>query len=368
MRIINLISSILFLPIGAEAPSLNANHIPPAESLIKAPTEEKPPTTNARTLFEARGNKELTLLASAAGDPERDFTKEKLKKEIKGEPRLYKLYRGAMLRLSNADQIKYVDNHCDRPLKDYRKLFVRYEDDKDESFSGKVCRAYIPPNPNGKPMYILILGHTQKLNDSPDNTGIVSIYDTLVKENRGIVLMFMSGSIFDEAANLSKMESSYTEHKVLFEHMKRNIKDFNNQYNPQYIGIIGFSLGGGIIPDLAKEKNQQWHNQVKATASIDAVKPDKRNLGYESRQRPDFGPDHRHLHIYGEKIKGFHPTEVHGNYPTKIKKNKWGIPIGWERDLREGDIHRSIPNIKHTNIAELPEVQGEVLNHVIKKD
>ena len=130
MRILGWVrDSILFLPLlSTEPPKLNANQIPLIEkdktTLVKDKLES-PPVNDSRALFEARDNINPNLLVAAVGDPERDFTQEKLKKEVEDRWFGYKWYRGAKLRLSNADQIRYAYKHCDLSLQDYRKLFVR---------------------------------------------------------------------------------------------------------------------------------------------------------------------------------------------------------------------------------------------------
>ena len=213
-------------------------------------------------------------------------------------------------------------------------------------------------------MYILILGHTQELNNSPDDVGVIALYDRLVKENKGIVLMFPSGSILNEAKNLSKMESSYTENKVLFAHTERNIKDFIDQYKPKDLRLVGFSWGAGVIRRL--QKDQWWRNDVpvKRTGYIDAVNSGKRNLATACRARPYFG-NSCHLQIY-QREDGVHPLRIQGNYPTKTKYNKWGIPVGWERDFYEGDLHWRVQKAKHNTIFELTEVQKETFGYITK--
>ena len=280
---------------------------------------------------------------------------------------MYWFYRTAKLRLSNADQIKYAHDHCEMPLEDYRKLFVRYESDKDETFSDKICRAYIPPDPKGKPIYIMVLGHTQKLNDSPDDTGIIALYDKLVSEQKGIVLMFTTGSVFDEADNALALKSGITEHEVLFAHMERNIKDFIDQYHPSEIRFAGYSWGGGAIAKLSKDQWWKGKVPVKSTVFIDPITLGGRNAAAACRQRPYFtnSPEHHHYHIYQRK-DGIHPLRVQGNYPTKTKYNKWKIPIGSERDQHEGDVHWRVPETKHNDIDDLLKVRSEAYRYLTK--
>ena len=325
---------------------------------------------SGRALIELKDNLEPSLVAYGGIDllsyktepqiidcPKRNFTKEELREEIKNKWFGYRWYRNTKYHLSNEDQIKYAHNRCNMSLEDYRRLFVRYEHDKDETFLGKVCRAYIPDNPKGKALYILTLGHTQKLTNSPDDVGIIAIYDRLVREKKGIVLLFMTGSVLDEVDNALALKSRFTEHEVLFAHMERNIKDFIDQYSPSELRFAGFSWGGGAIAKLSR--NQWWRSSipVKATVFIDATNLGGRNLATACRERPYFNdsPNHHHYHIYQRK-EGIHPVRVQGNYPQKTKYWK-KIPTGFKRDWYEGDVHWRVPKTEHNSIDDLPDVR-----------
>ncbi len=295
--------------------------------------------------------------------PKRNLTKKDLQKEVKDESFIYRWYRNGMFHLSNADQIKHAYNHCNMSLEDYRKLFVRYEHDKNETFLGKVCRAYIPPDPKGKPMYVLILGHTEKLNDSPNDTGIIDIYDKLVREKRGIVLMFMTGSVLDEVDNALALKCRFTEYKVLFAHMERNIGDFVKEYNPSKLGFLGYSKGGGAIVQLSKNPWCLGNTPVKSVVSMDAINPNAGDLGSACRTRPNFG-NAPYTTIY-QYEGGIHPFRIQGNYPQKIKYCR-GVPVDFERDWREGDVHRRIPNTNHTRLHNLSEVKESAYQALLR--
>ena len=369
--------SALLLPlIAAEGAKLSAEQTPlPEISTAKSFSLEQPRANSAKALV----GLSPTLVAYEGGFlsnyktepgiincPKRNFTKEELKEEIKNKWFGYRWYRNGKFHLSNADQIKHAHNHCNMSPENYRKLFVRYEHDKSETFLGKVCRAYIPPDPKGKPMYVLVLGHAEKLNDSPDESGVIATYDRLVREKKGIVLMFMTGSILDEVDNALALKCRFTEHKVLYAHMERNLKDFIDEWNPSKIGFLGNSWGGGAIVLLAK--NNWWQGNVPVRSSVvtDAINLGAENLATPCRERPSFKDSlqHNHYHIYQRK-DGIHPLRIQGDYPQKIKYYH-RIPVGFEKDWREGDIYLRIPNTTHPRLHNLPEVRRLIYLYLTK--
>lgn len=378
MKIISLAKSgALLLPlIAAEGAKLNAEPPPEKDKIvltkdfIETDSVSNTRANNNKALIALKDNLPATLLTSTIETlsnyktnpniincSKRNLTKEELQKEIKDTFFGYRWYRNGRFHLSNADQIKYAHNRCNMPRENYRELFVRYEHDKNETYLGKLCRAYIPPDPKGKPMYVLTLGHTQKLTESSKDSGIVAIYERLVREEKGIVLMFITGSVLDEVDNALAFQSRFTEHEVLFAHMERNIKDFIDQYNPKELRLAGFSWGGGAIAKLSK--NEWWRSNVpvKSTVFIDAINMGGRNLATACRTRPNFGdsPKHHHYHIYQRK-DGIHPLRVQGNYPT-ITKYSRKVPISTERDLPQGDVHWRVPDTEHNSLDDLPDVR-----------
>lgn len=377
MKIINLVrSSVLLLPlVSAEASRLNASSVTPPEKNSVSLTREVYTAGQSISSSNLRDYNQSTLVAYGEGIlsnyktdpstincPKRNYTKEELQEEIKNRWFGYRWYRDAKFHVSNADQIRHAYNHCNMSLEDYRSLFVRYEHDKNETFLGKVCRAYIPPDPKGKPMYVLLLGHTQKLADSPDDTGVVAIYERLVRERKGIVLMFITGSILDEVDNALALKCRYTEHEVLFAHMERNIKDFIVQYRPSKLGFLGYSWGGGAITKLSKDQWWRSNVPVESTVSMDGVNLGVGNLATACRERPYFDAPHHQIY---QREGGVHPFRIQGNSLKKITYLR-RIPIGWEIDWRKGDVNWRVPNTVHNSIDDLPDVRRWVYNYLLK--
>ena len=242
------------------------------------------------------------------------------------------------------------------------KNFIRFESDKETSLQGKICRAYIPPSPKGKPLYVLILGHAEELDISTKYSGIMYFYQKLIEEEKGIALLFKTGLAQDEFIDMiSSKNPSKNTPQTVFENTKNIIQALIKEHNPKELRFVGYSWGGGTIDKLTTSDEWRQGTSVKTTVMIDPIILGGKYLGIALRKRPEFkdSPEHKHMHIYQHnpnlKLSEWFTT-LQGNYPIKkVKDEKENIKF--IKDERPGDIIWHIPNTAHLDIDDVDEVR-----------
>jgi hypothetical protein len=247
--------------------------------------------------------------------------------------------------------------------KDENKKLINFEG-TDEPLKGKICRAYLPKEPQGKPLFILVLGHAQELDCSSDYSGIICLYEKLKKEEIGTVLLFRTGLAIDEVGSM--LSSDYKpqyEPTAVVKQTKDVIQDFIIRYKPAELRLTGFSWGGGTIAELARDDNWRQSVPVARTVMIDPISFGSFGFGLPSRKRPEFtnSPKHRNFHVYQRNdnlsVKDMVST-LQGNYPTKLIKDQQG-KFKVVKDERPDDVIWQVPNTSHYQIEILPEVKDK---------
>ena len=251
---------------------------------------------------------------------------------------------------------------------EHRKL-INFEGDN-EALKGKICRAYLPKEPEGKPLFVLILGHAQELDCSSDYSGIICLYEKLKKEERGVVLLFRTGLAVDEIGSMfsSDYKPQY-EPTAVVKQTKDVIQDFITRYKPEELRLAGFSWGGGTIAELARDDSWRQSVPVARTVMIDPISFGSFGFGWPLRKRPEFkdSPKHRNLHAYQRNdnlsVKDMVST-LQGNYPTKIVKDKEG-KFKVVKDERPGDVIWQVSDTSHYQIEILPKVKDKAYEFLI---
>ncbi len=256
-------------------------------------------------------------------------------------------------RLNTASQSVSADKY---------KNLIKFEDDKNEVLNGKICRAYLPKDPKGKPLFILVLGHVEELDFSPDYSGIMHLYEKLKKEEKGTVLLFRTGLATDEIGSMfsSKYKPQY-EPKTVFKQTKEIAHDFITKYEPSELRLGGFSWGSGTVAELASDDTWRKDVPVMRTVMIDPIAFGSFGFGMPLRKRPEFtnSPQHKNFHVYQRKDDLSLTelvTRIQGNYPIKLVKDQDG-KMKAVKDERVGDVIWRVPDTSHLEIDDLPEVR-----------
>ena len=267
----------------------------------------------------------------------------------------------------NPSQVRELEN--DQPqltcIEKHKKL-IWVEGDKNETLDGKICRAYIPKNPKGKPMYVLILGHVEELDWSSQYSGMIHFFERLKKEEKGTVLLFRTGLATDEiGAMLSPEYKPQYEPKAVFNKTRAILKDFIAECKPKEIRPAGFSWGAGILAKLAEiaklAEEDSWIQEVivKCIVLIEPIAYGSLKFGTALRQRPEFKNSPPLMWIYqrNNKLSLLESlTTLQGNYPTKEVRGKNG-EIETIKDERPGDIIWQVPNTTHLDLDDISEVR-----------
>ena len=251
----------------------------------------------------------------------------------------------------------------------YRK-FIKFESDKDENLNGKICRAYLPREPKGKPLFVLVLGHVEELDFSSDYSGIIHFYERLKKEEKGIVLLFRTGLATDEIGSMfsSEYKPQY-EPKAVFKQTKDIIQDFITRYESKELRLGGFSWGGGTVAELAQ--NDDWRQSVPVmrTVMIDPISFGSLGFGLPLRKRPEFkdSPQHKNFHVFQRKDNlslAELVTRIQGNYPIKLVKGQDG-KMKTVKDERPGDVIWHVQDTSHLEIDDLAEVRQKAYEFLL---
>ncbi|MBI3308885.1 MAG: hypothetical protein HYZ79_05890 [Candidatus Melainabacteria bacterium] len=310
-------------------------------------------------------------------NPKRNYTRDRLNEDIKDKWFYEQWYKIAKFNLSLSDHINFARNYNDLPIDEYIKLWVKNENES-SPLSGKICRAYVPRNPSEKPIYVLVLGNSEKLDKDPNYSGVVDLYDKLVKDDKGIVLLFRTGFVKDELNTWLNCEGQYAYDKdVVFEHTKNIISYFANKYKPEGVKefrMLGYSRGGGTLSRLASDYYEDWRQglPVAVTIMLDAVDLDCTSLGGAVRERPLFDEsyDHKHFHIYekpyinpyGGPISDL--VKVHGDSPIKVKYY-WKIFYKTVLDKGPNDVVWQVSDATHGNIDDLETVRQWLWEYLV---
>ncbi len=266
-----------------------------------------------------------------------------------------------------------VSQNYNITFSDELKKLINFEENNNKDLNGKICRAFIPKHPEGKPLFILVLGHIEKLDRSTEESGIISFYERLIKEERGSVLLFRTGLVLSELESMADPENKNKpeyEPQLVFDETKSIIKDFISKYNPSEIRASGFSWGGGTIAKLAKEDDWQQNIPVKRTVMIDPICFGTFGFGAAMRTRPEFSnsPDHKNFHIYQRDpdlpLKDW-LTTLQGDYPIKVIKDSKGKILEIKKDERTGDKVWKIANVSHTKLDDVKEVREKAYDFLV---
>lgn len=241
---------------------------------------------------------------------------------------------------------------------------IQFHGEKTVLENEKICKAYIPPSPEGKPLYILVLGHHEPLNFSAEYSAIQHFYERLVEEDKGIVLLFRTGLVLDELNSMADPETKQAyEPEDVLKSTKNITGDFIDRFNPCELRLSGFSWGGGTIKRLAEDNSWRKGTPVKSTVMIDPVNLGSLSFASAMRTRPEFdnSPHHRNFHIYQRRndvpILEW-VTTIQGNYPIKLIKSEEG-KLTATKDERPQDLIWQVPDTSHLKIDELKEVRDK---------
>ena len=253
---------------------------------------------------------------------------------------------------------------------DKHKELIKYEDDKNATYDNKICRAYIPKSPEGKPLFILVLGHVEGLDWSKDDSGMVYFYEQLVKEDKGTVLLFRTGLATHEIESMfsSKPKSKY-EPKVVLSQTKDIAKEFIQKYKPKEIRCGGFSWGAATIGKLADDDDWRCEVPVTQVIMIDPITLGSLGFGSAHRTLPEFSKSPEQKTLWAYQRDDSLPLSkqlitLQGNYPIKTVKDKDG-KTRIIKDERPGNEILREPNTTHLGIIHLPNIRKKVLEFLI---
>lgn len=244
----------------------------------------------------------------------------------------------------------------------YHKKFVHFEGDKNESLKGKICRAYIPPNPKEKPLYVLVLGHVEGLDFPREQSGIIDFYEKLKKDENGTVLLFRTGLAINELELILSPEKDFDyEPSIVLQNTKNILRNFIKEYNPKEIRLAGFSWGGGTIAKLAEDNSWRQKVAVKRTVMIDPIAYGIFNFGGALRKRVEFDGSLEHKNFHAYQRNDNLPflewlTTIRGDYPSKRIKDEDGT-YKRVKDERPGDVIWRVLDTSHLEIDDRNDVR-----------
>lgn len=237
---------------------------------------------------------------------------------------------------------------------------IKFEGDEDKTIDGKICRAFIPKGPRGKPLYVLILGHEEELNWSSQSSGMVHFYERLTKEEKGIILLFRTGLATEEISHMiSFTYKPKYEPNIVFDQTKSILHDFIRSYKPTELRIAGYSWGGGTIAKLSKYDDWRQGVPVARTVMIDPIYSGALNFGAPLRKRVEFtnSPRHLNFHVFqrNDSLSNLQCLfTLQGNSPICPIENGNGKP---NLDIRYGDVILRVFNSSHLDIDDITEVR-----------
>jgi len=314
-------------------------------------------------------------------DPKRNFTVEELHEKFKNEPWYKRMIARVRYHASTTYQLEHAKERLGLDKETYLNLFVVSENAGNRDYRGKIARIYVPPKPEGKPMFLLFNGNGEKVFASENRSGISYIFNRIKEANNAIVMQLRPSFVMDQLGAFFTWTGKYAyQTDVLFRHRKTIIEDVIDMYHPSRLGLGGFSMGGGDIDELSKKNDILGENgeatlqgvPIANTVYIDAIQPGVCKLGAPVSDRPYFDNPvkrgHYHTVYYQippgqDNILGGTTTmdliELSGAPPRKPTYKKVGIPftdiytwVKWDSkpDIHPGDLVKRIYGTGHNSI------------------
>lgn len=218
------------------------------------------------------------------------------------------------------DKAKCRNNSCtpDEHIKYHKDLEF-----SDTNPNG-IYKSHFAPPGKAKTQVYLLLGHCQGFKDKEEETGVLRLYNKLVKDNDCDVVLFRVGCAKTDLKHVSGL-SDRTDLKpeVVKEHVANIIEDrnysrgvFAGHAKPANVVIAGYSWGAG----LSKEILDRWKKigndtKVSTSLTLDAVQYGVDNFATSLKERPAYSEKHVNIYqnndlfINGSDLKGMDPSK-----------------------------------------------------------
>jgi hypothetical protein len=203
-----------------------------------------------------------------------------------------------------------------------------------------IYKSHFAPLGKAKTQVYLLLGHCQGFKDKEEETGVLRLYNKLVKDNDCDVVLFRVGCAMTDLKHVSGL-SKQTDLKpeVVKEHVANIIEDRNHSRGifsglpkPANVVITGYSWGAG----LSKEILDRWKKvgndtTVSTSMSLDAVQYGVNNFANSLKERPANSKKHinifqnNDLFINGSNLKGIDPSKEDAS--VDVDKLKQGTSL-----------------------------------------
>jgi hypothetical protein len=254
--------------------------------------------------------------------------------------------------LAKAKNRNYVKNGND---------LIQYHDSLvfKQSNPNGIYKSHFAPPGKAKTQVYLFLGHCQGFKDKEEETGILKIYNKLVKDNDCDVVLFRVGCAMTDLKHVSGL-SKQTDLKpeVVKEHIANIIEDRNHSRGifsglpkPANVVIAGYSWGAG----LSKEILDRWKKigndtEVSTSMTLDAVKYGVDNFADSLQHRPPHS--NKHLNI-------FQPNDLilRGDHLYGIDHRRGDVSI---------DVNQINPDaqLQHTEVDNDPNVINLIYKNI----
>ena len=219
--------------------------------------------------------------------------------------------------LAKAKNRNYVKNGND---------LIQYHDSLvfKQSNPNGIYKSHFAPPGKAKTQVYLFLGHCQGFKDKEEETGILKIYNKLVKDNDCDVVLFRVGCAMTDLKHVSGL-SKQTDLKpeVVKEHIANIIEDRNHSRGifsglpkPTNVVIAGYSWGAGLSKEILDRWNKIGNDtKVSTSLTLDAVQYGVNNFANSLKERP--ANSEKHINIYqnndlfinGSDLKGIDPSK-----------------------------------------------------------
>jgi len=248
---------------------------------------------------------------------------------------------------SAIDQAKCRNNSCSHDQ------LVKYHSDLEfnEKNTDGIYKSHFVASSRSKGQVYLFLGHCQGFKDKQEETGILRLYEKLVKDNDCDVILFRVGCAMSDLKHISGI-SSQTALKpdIVREHVANIIEDrnysrgiFANRAKPSNVVIAGYSWGAGLSKEILDRWNKIGNgSKVSTSLSLDGVRYGINNFADNMQARP--ANSNKHINIYQNNDLFINGSNLEGIDPSK------------------GDVSIDVDNLKpgsslqHTEIDDDPNI------------
>jgi len=218
------------------------------------------------------------------------------------------------------DKAKCRNNSCtpDEHIKYHKDL------EFNNSNPNGIYKSHFAPPGKAKTQVYLLLGHCQGFKDKEEETGVLRLYNKLVKDNDCDVVLFRVGCAMTDLKHVSGL-SKQTDLKpeVVKEHIANIIEDRNHSRGifsglpkPTNVVIAGYSWGAGLSKEILDRWNKIGNDtKVSTSLTLDAVQYGVNNFANSLKERP--AHSEKHINIYqnndlfinGSDLKGIDPSK-----------------------------------------------------------